>query len=45
MELDERIKGITSIIEPVMIVFVGLVVGLVVGSVFIPIIQAMQRFM
>jgi type IV pilus assembly protein PilC len=45
MELDERIKGITSIIEPVMIVFVGLVVGLVVGSVFIPIIQAMQKFM
>jgi type IV pilus assembly protein PilC len=45
MELDERIKGLTSIIEPVMIVFVGVVVGLVVGSVFIPIIQAMQQFM
>jgi type IV pilus assembly protein PilC len=45
MELDERIKGITSIIEPVMIVFVGLVVGLVVASVFVPIIQAMQKFM
>ena len=45
MELDEKIKGITSIIEPVMIVFVGLVVGLVVASVFIPIVQAMQQFM
>jgi type IV pilus assembly protein PilC len=45
MELDERIKALTSIIEPVMIVFVGLVVGLVVASVFIPIIQAMQQFM
>jgi type IV pilus assembly protein PilC len=45
MELDERIKAITSIIEPVMIVVVGLVVGLVVASVFIPIIQAMQQFM
>jgi type IV pilus assembly protein PilC len=45
MELDEKIKGITSIIEPVMIIFVGLVVGMVVASVFIPIIQAMQQFM
>ena len=45
MELDERIKALTSIIEPVMIVFVGLVVGLVVASVFIPIVQAMQQFM
>ena len=45
MELDEKIKSLTSIIEPVVIVFVGLVVGLVVASVFIPIIQAMQQFM
>ncbi|MDR1966121.1 MAG: type II secretion system F family protein [Synergistaceae bacterium] len=45
MELDEKIKGLTSIIEPVMIVFVGLVVGMVVAAVFIPIIQAMQQFM
>jgi type IV pilus assembly protein PilC len=45
VELDEKIKGLTSILEPVMIIFVGLVVGLVVASVFIPIIQAMQQFM
>jgi type IV pilus assembly protein PilC len=45
MELDEKIKGITSIIEPVLIVFIGLVVGLVVGSIFVPLIQAMQQFM
>ena len=45
MELDEKIKGLTAIIEPVMIVFVGLVVGLVVASVFIPIIGAMQHFL
>jgi type IV pilus assembly protein PilC len=45
VELDEKIKGLTSIIEPIMIIFVGLVVGLVVASVFIPIIQAMQTFM
>ncbi|MDR3353532.1 MAG: type II secretion system F family protein [Synergistaceae bacterium] len=45
MELDEKIKGLTSIIEPVLIVFIGLVVGLVVGSIFVPLIQAMQQFM
>ncbi|MDR0764140.1 MAG: type II secretion system F family protein [Synergistaceae bacterium] len=44
MELDEMIKALTSVIEPVMVVFVGLVVGLIVASVFIPIIQAMQQF-
>lgn len=45
MELDEKIKGLTSIIEPVLIVFVGLTVGLVVGSIFVPLIQSMQQFM
>jgi len=45
MELDEKIKALTSIIEPVLIVFVGLVVGLVVGSIFVPLIQSMQSFM
>ena len=45
VELDEKIKGLTSIIEPVLIVFIGLVVGLVVGSIFVPLIQSMQQFM
>lgn len=45
MELDEKIKALTSIIEPVLIVIIGLVVGLVVGSVFVPLIQSMQQFM
>jgi type IV pilus assembly protein PilC len=45
VELDEKIKGLTSIIEPVMIIFVGVVVGFVIAAVFIPIIQAMQQFM
>lgn len=44
-ELEEKIKGLTSIIEPVLIVIVGIGVGLVVGSVFIPLIGAMQNFM
>ncbi|MDR1481708.1 MAG: type II secretion system F family protein [Synergistaceae bacterium] len=45
MELDEKIKSLTSIIEPVLIVFIGLVVGLVVGSIFVPLIQSMQQLM
>lgn len=45
LELDEKIKALTSIIEPVLIVIIGLAVGLVIGSIFIPLIQAMQQFM
>ncbi|MDL2264340.1 type II secretion system F family protein [Synergistaceae bacterium OttesenSCG-928-I11] len=45
LELDEKIKALTSIIEPVLIVVIGLGVGLVVGSIFIPLVQAMQQFM
>lgn len=45
MELEEKIKSLTTIIEPVLIVVVGLIVGLVVASVFVPIMQAMQQFM
>jgi type IV pilus assembly protein PilC len=45
MELDEKIKSLTSIIEPLVIVLVGGVVGLVVGSIFIPLLQSLQQFM
>jgi len=45
MELEEKIKALSTIIEPVLIVAVGLIVGLVVASVFVPIMQSMQQFM
>lgn len=45
MELDEQIKALTSIIEPVLIVFIGVAVGFVIGAIFVPLIQAMQTFM
>lgn len=45
MELDEKIKSLTTIIEPVLIIVVGFIVGLVVASVFVPILQSMQHFM
>ena len=41
-ELDEKIKRLTSILEPVLIVFVGGVVALVVFAVFTPIIVSVQ---
>lgn len=41
-ELDEKIKWLTSILEPLLIVFVGGVVALVVFAVFMPIIGSIQ---
>jgi len=41
-ELDEKIKRLTSILEPLLIVFVGGVVALVVFAVFMPIIGSIQ---
>jgi type IV pilus assembly protein PilC len=42
LELDENIKRLTSILEPVLMLFVGGVVALVVFAVFMPIIGAIQ---
>ena len=41
-ELDEMIKRLTSILEPVLIVFVGGIVALVVFAIFSPLISAIQ---
>jgi type IV pilus assembly protein PilC len=45
MELDEKIKSLTSIIEPLVILLVGCVVGIIVGAIFIPLLQSLQQFM
>jgi type IV pilus assembly protein PilC len=42
MELDEKVKRLTSILEPLLIIFVGGVVALVVFAVFQPIVSAIQ---
>ena len=42
LELDEMIKRLTSILEPVLIVFVGGIVALVVFAIFSPLISAIQ---
>ncbi|GHV53530.1 secretion system protein [Synergistales bacterium] len=45
MELDEKIKALTSIMEPLIIILIGGVVGLIVSAVFIPLVQSLQEFM
>ncbi len=42
MELDERIARLTAILEPLLIMFVGGVVALVVFAVFQPLVAAIQ---
>lgn len=45
MELDEKIKRLTSILEPVLIIFVGGIVALVALAIFTPIVTAIQTMM
>lgn len=44
-ELSEKVKRLSSILEPVMVVFVGIIVGFMVLAIFLPIISAIQAFM
>lgn len=44
-ELNETIKRLSSILEPILIVFVGGIVGIMVLAIFLPIIAAIQAFM
>ena len=45
MELDEKIKRLTSILEPILIIFVGGIVALVALAIFTPIVTAIQTMM
>ena len=38
-EVDNAVKGLTSIIEPVVIVFMGLIIGGIVLAVFMPMLK------
>lgn len=44
-ELSEKIKRLSSILEPVMVVFVGVVVAFMAMAIFMPIISAIQAFL
>ncbi|MGM0508974.1 MAG: type II secretion system F family protein [Fusobacteriota bacterium] len=41
-EIENKIKGLTSILEPIMIVGMGLVIGVIVMSVMLPMFDMMQ---
>jgi len=41
-EVDNAVNGITSIIEPVMIVFLAVVVGVIVIALFLPIVKIIE---
>ncbi|MCF4150382.1 type II secretion system F family protein [Dethiosulfovibrio sp. F2B] len=45
LELDEKIKRLTSILEPLLIVFVGGIVALVALAIFSPIVTAIQEML
>ena len=45
MELDEKIKRLTSILEPLLIIVVGGIVALVALAIFTPIVTAIQTMM
>jgi type IV pilus assembly protein PilC len=42
-DVDNAVSGITSIIEPVMIVFLAVVVGFIVIALFLPIVEIIKQ--
>ena len=38
-EVDNAVKGLTSVIEPIVIVFMGLIIGGIVLAVFMPMLK------
>lgn len=42
-EVDTAVKGLTSVIEPIIIVFMGVVVGGIVMAIFLPMIEIINK--
>jgi type IV pilus assembly protein PilC len=42
-EVDAKVKALTSLIEPLMIVFVGIMVGFIVISMYLPIFSLYDK--
>ncbi len=42
-EVDATVSGLTALLEPVMIVFMGGIVGFIVIALFLPMVEMMQR--
>ncbi len=45
VELDEKVKRLTAILEPVLIIFIGGIVAMVALGIFTPIVTAIQTMM
>lgn len=45
VELDEKVKRLTSVLEPILLIFVGGVVGVIVLSIYLPIVTAIRIMM
>ena len=41
-EVDNAVEGLTSLLEPIMIVFLALIVGTIVIALFMPLIEIIQ---
>jgi len=44
-EVDVAVEGLTSLMEPIMVIMMGLIVGFIVISLFLPLIKIMQSLM
>ena len=42
-EVDNAVEGLTSLLEPIMIVFLALIVGTIVIALFMPLISIIQN--
>ena len=42
-EVDAKVKALTALLEPVMIVFVGGIVGFIVISMYLPLIEVYEK--
>ncbi|MEZ5405320.1 MAG: type II secretion system F family protein [Verrucomicrobiia bacterium] len=42
-EVDNAVAGLTSLLEPLMIVFLALIVGVIVVALFLPLISIIQE--
>ena len=38
-ELDMMVEGLTTVIEPVLIVFIGLIIGVIIVALYLPIFE------
>lgn len=43
-ELDERIKRLTTLLEPLLVIFVGLIVSCLASAVFMPVVSVIESF-